>query len=110
MTYFGWVDGSFVMLAEDQIEYSILGRFGNLISWLFAPQGWGNWQAAVASITGLVAKENIVGTLGILYSTGDASVYQNISAAFTEHGCRLFFPGIQPAVRSLLRGNGCDQA
>ena len=82
MTYFGWVDGSFVMLAEDQIEYSILGRFGNLISWLFAPQGWGNWQAAVASITGLVAKENIVGTLGILYSTGDASVYQNISAAF----------------------------
>ena len=111
-TYFGWVDGSFVMLAEDRDRVQYPGTLSaTLISWLFAPQGWGNWQAAVASITGLVAKENIVGTLGILYSTGDASVYgQNIAAAFTEHDCRLFFPGIQPAVRSLLRGNGCDQA
>ena len=60
------------MLAEDQIDYSILATIGNVISWLFIPQGWGNWQAAVASITGLVAKENIVGTLGILYGGGDA--------------------------------------
>ena len=53
------------MLTEDQIDNSILAIIGNGISWLFAPLGWGNWQAAVASITGLVAKENIVGTLGI---------------------------------------------
>ena len=55
------------------------------IAWIFTPLGWGNWQAAVASITGLVAKENIVGTLGILYGGGDGTVYQNIAAAFTRH-------------------------
>ena len=82
-TYFGFVDGSFQMLAEDQIDYSLLGYFGRAISWIFIPQGWGNWQAAVASITGLVAKENIVGTLGILYSTSDASVYATMGASFT---------------------------
>ena len=53
------------------------------IAWIFTPLGWGNWQAAVASITGLVAKENIVGTLGILYGGGDASVYSNLAQAFT---------------------------
>ena len=62
---------------------SILAKIGGAIAWIFAPLGWGNWQAAVASITGLVAKENIVGTIGILYGGGDASVYQNIAAAFT---------------------------
>ena len=82
-TYFGWVDGAFQMLSEDQIDYSILARIGSLIAWIFAPLGWGNWQAAVASITGLVAKENIVGTLGILYGGGDGTVYQNLGAAFT---------------------------
>ena len=82
-TYFGWVDGAFQMLSEDQIDYSILARIGSLIDWIFAPLGWGNWQAAVASITGLVAKENIVGTLGILYGGGDGTVYQNLGAAFT---------------------------
>ena len=82
-TYFGWADGSFGMLTEDQIDSSILAKIGGAIAWIFAPLGWGNWQAAVASITGLVAKENIVGTLGILYGGGDASVYQNIAAAFT---------------------------
>ena len=71
------------MLEEDQIDYSILATIGKAISWIFIPQGWGNWQATVASITGLVAKENIVGTLGILYSSGDASVYANMGAAFT---------------------------
>ena len=65
VTYFGFIDGTFTMLSEDQIDNSILAIIGNGISWLFAPLGWGNWQAAVASITGLVAKENIVGTLGI---------------------------------------------
>ena len=82
-TYFGWVDGSFGMLSEDQMDYSILAKIGNAICWIFKPQGWGNWQATVASITGLVAKENIVGTLGILYGSGDGTVYQNIGAAFT---------------------------
>ena len=82
-TYFGWVDGTFQMLSEDQIDSSILAKIGNLIAWIFIPLGWGNWQATVASITGLVAKENIVGTLGILYGGGDGTVYQNIAAAFT---------------------------
>ena len=82
-TYFGVVDGTFRMLAEDEIDKSILAVIGNAIAWIFIPLGWGNWQAAVASVTGLVAKENIVGTLGILYSTGTASVYSNIAAAFT---------------------------
>lgn len=83
-TYFGFVDGHFQMLSEDQIDSSILAAIGGAIAWIFAPLGWGNWQAAVASITGLVAKENIVGTLGILYGGGDETVYQNIAAAFTS--------------------------
>ena len=82
-TYFGVVDGAFQMLSEDQIDHSILAAIGNLIAWIFTPLGWGNWQAAVASITGLVAKENIVGTLGILYGGGDTSVYANLAQAFT---------------------------
>ena len=82
-TYFGWVDGAFRMLDESEIDASILATIGGAIAWIFKPLGWGNWQAAVASITGLVAKENIVGTLGILYGGGDGTVYQNIAAAFT---------------------------
>ena len=82
-TYFGWVDGTFRMLDESEIQSSILAAIGGVIAWSFKPLGWGNWQAAVASITGLVAKENIVGTLGILYGGGDGTVYQNIGAAFT---------------------------
>ena len=81
-TYFGWVDGAFRMLDESEIDYSILGHIGSAIAWIFAPLGWGNWQAVVASITGLVAKENIVGTMGILYGGGDGSVYQAIGNAF----------------------------
>ena len=81
-TYFGTVDGTFRMLSEDEIDHSILAAIGGVIAWIFKPLGWGNWQAAVASITGLVAKENIVGTLGILYGGGDGTVYQNIAAAF----------------------------
>lgn len=82
-TYFGVVDGKFQMLAEDQIDYSILAMIGKAIGWIFIPQGWGNWQAAVASITGLVAKENIVGTLGILYGGGEGSVYAQMASEFT---------------------------
>ena len=82
-SYFGFIDGSFQMLSEDQMEYSILAKIGKAICWIFAPLGWGNWQATVAAVTGLVAKENIVGTMGILYGGGEASVYTSIAAAFT---------------------------
>ena len=82
-TYFGWVDGTFRMLEESEIDSSILAAIGGAIAWIFAPLGWGNWQAAVASITGLVAKENIVGTLGILYGGGDGTVYDAMAQAFT---------------------------
>lgn len=82
-TYFGFVNGSFGMLAEDQIDSSILGTIGGALAWIFAPLGFGNWQATVASITGLVAKENIVGTMGILYSAGEGTVYANMAATFT---------------------------
>ena len=83
-TYFGWAEDGFRMLSEEEIDMSILARIGSLIAWIFAPLGWGNWQAAVASITGLVAKENIVGTLGILYGGGDETVYQALGTAFTQ--------------------------
>jgi ferrous iron transport protein B len=82
-TYFGWVDGTFRMLDESEIDSSILAAIGGAIAWIFKPLGWGNWQAAVASITGLVAKENIVGTLGILYGGGDGTVYEAMAQAFT---------------------------
>ena len=83
-TYFGWAEDGFRMLSEEEIDCSILARIGSLIAWIFAPLGWGNWKAAVASITGLVAKENIVGTLGILYGGGDETVYQALGTVFTQ--------------------------
>lgn len=83
LSYFGWTDGSFGMLEEDQMDSSILALIGNTIAWIFVPLGFGNWQATVASITGLIAKENIVGTLGILYNSDTATVYQNMGTAFT---------------------------
>ena len=83
-TYFGFVDGAFQMLSEDQIDSSILATIGKAISWIFIPQGFGNWQATVASVTGLVAKENIVGTMGILYGGQEGvSVYAAMAASFT---------------------------
>ncbi len=81
-TYFGVVDGTFRMLSEDEIDSSILAVIGSAIAWIFKPLGWGNWQATVASITGLVAKENIVGTMGILYG-GSGNAYAAIAEAFT---------------------------
>ena len=69
------------MLDEDQMDCSILAYFGRGICWLFQPLGWGNWQATVAAITGLVAKENIVGTMGVLY--GGTEAYANMAAVFT---------------------------
>ena len=82
-SYFGFTDEGFRMLEEDELDLSILAKIGSAIAWIFAPLGWGNWQAAVASITGLVAKENIVGTMGILYGGGDTTVWQTLGAAFT---------------------------
>ncbi|MBO4650015.1 MAG: ferrous iron transporter B [Clostridiales bacterium] len=80
---FGFVDGSFTMLGEEELEFSILAKIGSAIAWIFAPLGWGNWQATVASFTGLVAKENIVGTMGILYGGGELSTWGALAEAFT---------------------------
>lgn len=82
LSFFGFVDGAFRMLSEEEIDLSILAAIGNAIAWIFAPLGWGNWQATVASITGLIAKENIVGTMGILYGAA-GNVYSSIAASFT---------------------------
>ena len=79
-SYFGFVDGAFRMLDESELDCSILAAIGGAIAWIFKPLGWGTWEAAVASITGLVAKENIVGTMGILYPGG----WPEIGAAFTK--------------------------
>ena len=83
LSRFGWVDGSFTMLGEEEIGNSILAVIGNGIAWIFAPLGWGNWQAAVASITGLIAKENIVGTMGVLYGGGEMSTWATLASVFT---------------------------
>ena len=80
---FGFTDEGFGMLEEDELSLSILAKIGSAIAWIFAPLGWGNWQAAVASFTGLVAKENIVGTMGVLYS-GENGVYAALADAFTK--------------------------
>ena len=83
LSFFGFVEGTFTMLSEDQLDHSILATVGSAVSWIFAPLGFGNWQATVASVTGLVAKENIVGTMGILYGAGGANVYAAMGASFT---------------------------
>ena len=80
---FGVVEGSFTMLEEEQLDASILAKIGNAVAWIFAPLGWGNWQAAVASVTGLVAKENIVGTMGTLYGGGELTTWQALAVTFT---------------------------
>lgn len=82
-SYFGFVDGGFRMLAEEELDQSMLAVIGKGIAWIFAPLGWGNWRGAVASITGLIAKENIVGTMGVLYSKEGATVYSQLAEAFT---------------------------
>ena len=64
---FGWVDGNFGMLEAEQLNDSILATIGNVIAPIFAPLGWGDWKMAVAAVTGLIAKENVVGTFGILF-------------------------------------------
>lgn len=70
---FGWVDGSFGMLEAEQLNDSILASIGSIIAPLFAPLGWGNWKMAVAAVSGLIAKENVVGTFGILFGFGEVA-------------------------------------
>lgn len=84
LSNFGIADGKFTMLNETQMSKSILAAVGGAICWIFKPLGWGNWQSAVAALTGLAAKENIVGTLGVLYGGGEQSVYSALGEAFTK--------------------------
>ena len=72
-TYFGWVNGQFKMLEDMELDHSILAAVGNAVAWIFIPLGWGDWKSAVAAITGLVAKENVVGTFGILYGFAEVA-------------------------------------
>lgn len=83
LSNFGFTDTGFRMIEEEEVAVSILAKVGGAIAWIFTPLGWGNWQAAVASITGLVAKENIVGTMGVLYGGGELSVHQTLAQVFT---------------------------
>ena len=70
---FGWIDGSFTMLEAEQLDASILSKIGSAIAWIFAPLGWGNWRMAVAAVSGLIAKENVVGTFGMLYGFAEVA-------------------------------------
>ena len=70
---FGWVDGQFTMLEAEQLDSSILAAIGNVIAPIFAPLGWGDWKMAVAAVTGLIAKENVVGTFGILFGFAEVA-------------------------------------
>ena len=83
LSRFGWSDGAFGMLEEEELGGSILAAAGGAIAWIFLPLGWGNWQAAVASLTGLAAKENIVATMSTLYGGGELSVWAGLAQAFT---------------------------
>ena len=70
---FGWVDGSFTMLEAEQLDASILSKIGSAIAWIFAPLGWGDWKMAVAAVSGLIAKENVVGTFGMLFGFAEVA-------------------------------------
>lgn len=89
LTRFGIVDGTFRMLAEEEIDLSIMAFLGNLIAWIFAPLGWGNWQATVSSVTGLVAKENLVSTMAVIYG-GEAALEETFAAMFTPQAALAF--------------------
>ena len=85
---FGWIDGSFTMLESEQLDSSILAKIGNVIAPIFSPLGFGNWKMAVATVTGLIAKENVVATFGILFGYGEvaedgAEIWQVLSQAIT---------------------------
>ena len=73
MMNYGWVDGSFGMLEAEQLDSSILAAIGGVIAPVFAPLGWGDWKMAVAAVTGLIAKENVVGTFGVLFGFAEVA-------------------------------------
>ena len=73
LMHFGWDSGSFGMLSAERLDRSILAALGNLIAPVFAPLGWGDWKMAVAAVTGLIAKENVVGTFGILFGFAEVA-------------------------------------
>lgn len=92
---FGWLDGQFTMLDSMQLDHSILASIGSAISWIFAPLGWGDWKSTVAAVTGLIAKENVVGTFGILYGFAEvaedgAEVWGTLAASMTVLGAYSF--------------------
>ncbi|NBJ94073.1 ferrous iron transport protein B [Parablautia muri] len=85
---FGWMDGSFGMLEAEELDYSILAALGGVFAPLFAPLGWGDWKMAVAAITGLIAKENVVGTIGILFGVAEvaedgAEIWEQLAASMS---------------------------
>jgi len=81
-SFFGFTEEGFRMLDEEELSMSLLATVGSAIAWIFKPLGFGTWQATVASITGLVAKENIVGTMGILYGA-EGNAYTVLAETFT---------------------------
>ena len=108
LSSFGFTDTGFRMLGEEEISLSLLAVVGSAIAWIFAPLGWGNWQAAVASITGLIAKENIVGHHGCALRRRGVCLRQHRQRVHPPG--RVLFPCLQPAVRPLLRGHRGHQA
>ncbi len=95
MMSFGWVDGSLGMLEAEQLDQSILAALGGVLAPLFSPLGWGDWKSAVAAVTGLIAKENVVGTFGILYGFAEvaedgAEIWGTLAASMTALGAYSF--------------------
>ncbi len=94
-SYFGWVDGQFRMLETMELDHSILAAIGNGFAWIFTPLGWGDWRSTVAAVTGLIAKENVVGTLGILYGFEEvaedgAEIWGSLAASMGRIGAYSF--------------------
>ena len=114
---YGWVKGKFGALDAEQLNSSILASIGKVIAPIFAPLGWnqnGNgWEMAVAAVTGLIAKENVVGTFGMLFGFAEVAedgkeIWGQLADSLPS-GCSIWFLSIQPSLRSLLCCNGCDQ-
>ena len=94
-SYFGWVDGQFRMLETMELDHSILAAIGIGSAWIFTPLGWGDWRSTVAAVTGLIAKENVVGTLGILYGFEEvaedgAEIWGSLAASMGMIGAYSF--------------------
>ena len=92
---FGWIDGSFSMLEAEELDNSILAAIGGVIAPIFAPLGWGDWKMAVAAVTGLIAKENVVSTFGILFGYAEvaedgAEIWATLASAMTAAAAYSF--------------------